>query len=443
MALVPASSPGHESRRTAYVNARLFDPASSRNEVGGLVVDQGVIADIGKQVTEEQSADTEVINCQGQLLIPGLIDMLVFTGEPGFEHRETLATASDAAAAGGVTTIVCKPNTKPVIDEVAIVDFLERRARDTAKVNVHSMAALTRNLAGEEITEIGLLKAAGAVAFSDGPRSIKSASVFRRLLAYAGDFDALIVHHVEDEDLAGNGVMNDGEAAMRLGLPGISDAAEVIALERDIRLVELTSARYHAAQISCAKSVEVIRAAKSRGLPVTCGVCANHLVLNEHDIGTYRTFFKLSPPLRSEDDRLALVQGLADGTIDVIVSNHDPQDTDGKRRPFAEAAFGAVGLETLLAASLILYHEGMVGLDRIISALSCTPAQILGLPTGRLTTGAPADFALLDLGMPWVLDVETLKSKCQNTAFEGRKLQGRIMTTVVAGRSVYQYEASD
>lgn len=425
--------------RTAYINARLYDPSSSLDEVGGIIVENGIIVEIGTDVTKAQPAETHIIDCKGHLLIPGLIDMQVFAGEPGYEHLETLATASESAAAGGVTTLICKPNTRPAIDEVAIVDFLERRARDTASVHVHPMAALTRNMAGEEMTEIGLLKAAGAVAFSDGPHSIKSSSVFQRILSYSCDFNALIVHHVEDADLAGNGVMHDSEAAMRLGLPGISDVAEVIVLERDIRLVELTGARYHAAQLSCAKSVDVMRAAKARGLPVTCGVSANHLVLNEHDIGKYRTFFKLSPPLRSEDDRLALVEGLADGTIDVIVSNHDPQDIDGKRRPFAEAAFGAVGLETLLPASLILYHEGNVPLARIISALSCTPARLLELESGRLAKGAPADFTTLDLGMPWVLKVENLRSKCQNTAFEGRKLQGHVMSTIVSGRCVYQY----
>lgn len=440
MALVPADTDKRPALRTAYVNARLFDPSTERDETGGLIVDKGLIVDVGPEVTGVQPPGTEIVDCKGYLLVPGLIDMQVFTGEPGFEHLETLATASDAAAAGGVTTIICMPNTQPVIDDVAIVDFIERCARDTAKVNVHPMAALTKGLAGKEMAEIGLLKAAGAVAFSDGPNSIKSATVFRRLLSYASAFNALVIHHVEDSDLAANGVMHDSEAAMRLGLPGICDAAEVIVLERDIRLVELTGAKYHAAQISCAKSVDVMRTAKARGLPVTCGVCANHLVLNEHDIGTYRTFFKLSPPLRSEDDRQALVAGLADGTIDVIVSNHVPQDIDGKRRPFAEAAFGAVGLETVLPASLILYHEGDVGLDRIISALSCTPARLLELESGRLAKGAPADFALIDLGMPWILDVENLKSKCQNTTFEDRKLQGHIMTTVVAGQCVHQYE---
>ncbi len=440
MALVPAHIDNHSARSVAYVNARLFDPSSSLNETGGLLIDRGVISEVGAGVTAARSPDTEIVDCQGHLLIPGLIDMQVFSGEPGFEHLETLRSASAAAASGGVSTIVCKPNTQPVVDDVAIVDFLERRARDTALVNVHTMAALTKNLEGHEMTEMGLLKAAGAVAFSDGPFSIKSAAVFRRLLSYANDFNALVIHHVEDEDLAANGVMHDSEAAMRLGLPGICDAAEVIVLERDIRLVELTGAKYHAAQISCAKSVEVIRAAKARGLPVTCGVSANHLVLNEHDVGTYRTFFKLSPPLRSEDDRQALVAGLDDGTIDVIVSNHVPQDIDGKRRPFAEAAFGAVGLETLLPASLILYHEGDVRLDRIISALSCTPARLLGLDSGRLEIGAPADFVTVDLGMPWVLEVEKLKSKCQNTAFEDRKLQGHVMKTIVAGRCIHHFE---
>ena len=424
---------------TAYINARLVDPASGRDEPGGLVTENGHIADLGAHLYRNAPDGIEIVDCGGQVLCPGLIDMLVFTGEPGHEHRETLATASRAAAAGGVTTMICMPNTEPVIDDVALVDFMQRRARDTAVVHVYPMAAATKGLKGEEMTELGLLKAAGAVAFTNSKRSISNSQVMRRVLSYAKDFGALIVHHTEDPHLAGSGVMNESEVASRLGLPGVPTEAETIVIERDVRLVELTGGRYHAAQISCADSLNVIRAAKARGLPVTCGVSINHLSLNENDIGPYRTFFKLNPPLRSEEDRMAIVQGLIEGIIDVVVSSHDPQDADVKRRPFAEAADGAVGLETLLSALLRLYHDGQSELAPLLRAVTTNPAELLGIPGGKLQSGEPADFILLDLGMPWVVDPDFLHSKSKNTPFEEAKLQGRVLRTVVAGQTVYTY----
>jgi len=371
------------TRPILFKNARLVDPDTGREDRGGLLVRDGVIQDLGPQVT--QAAEADVIDCGGQVLAPGLIDMRAFIGEPGGPYRETLKSAGEAAAAGGVTTIVSMPDTSPVLDDPAVIDFIVRRARDTSIVNILPAAALTKGLQGEEIAEIGRLKEAGAIAFTDGARSVTNAQVMRRVLAYACDFDALIVHHVEDPDLVGQGVMNEGEFAARLGLPGIPREAETIMLERDIRLVRLTGARYHAAMISCADSAEIVQAAKARGLPVTCGVSINHLSLNENDIGDYRTFLKLSPPLRHEDDRQAMIEALADGTIDVIVSDHNPQDVENKRLPFAEASDGAVGLETLLSAALRLVHSDRIPLPRLLRALSTKPAEILGLPAG----GAP------------------------------------------------------
>jgi dihydroorotase len=365
--------------------------------------------------------------------------MMVFGGEPGHEHRETLATASRAAAAGGVTTICCMPDTDPVIDDVALVDFILRRARDTALVHVHPMAAMTRELKGEEMAEIGLLQDAGAVAFTNGKSSVANARLMRNVLSYAKDYGALIVHHLEDTSLAQEGVMNEGEVATRLGLRGVPAAAETMMLERDIRLVELTGGRYHAGQISCRASLDVIRAAKSRGLPVTCSVSVNHLTLNENDIGPYRTFFKMKPPLRAEDDRQAMVEGVASGDIDVIVSAHDPRGAEGKRRPFAEAADGAAGLETMLGAALRLYHNGEVTLQRLLEAMSTTPARLLGLDSGRMAKGAPADLTLIDLEMPWRVELEQLCSKSKNTPFEGARFEGRALVTFVAGRPVYHY----
>jgi dihydroorotase len=427
------------SATIAFVNARLIDPASRLDQRGGVLVRGDLIADVGPQVAADTVGDAQIFNCDGCVLAPGLIDMMVFTGEPGHEHRETLATASRAAAAGGVTTIVCMPNTDPVIDDVALVDFILRRARDTALVHVHPMAAMTKGLMGEEMSEIGLLSEAGAIAFAHGKSSLANAKVMRNVLSYAKDFGALIVHHLEDPTLAEDGVMNEGEVATRLGLRGIPTAAETIMLERDIRLVELTGGRYHASQISCRASLDIIRTAKLMGLPVTCGVSINHLTLNENDIGSYRTYFRVRPPLRAEDDRAAMVRGLAAGDIDVIVSSHDPQDVDTKRRPFAEAADGAIGLETLLAAALRLYHNGEVGLLPLLRAMTVHPARLLGLPSGRLEKGAPADLILVDLEQPWVVDKAEFRSRSKNSPFDETRMQGRVLLTMVAGDLAYEY----
>lgn len=426
-------------RRTALLYARLIDPSTGLDETGGVLIEDGKILDLGPSVTAGSIGDAQVIDCGGHVLAPGLIDMLVFSGEPGHEHRETLSTTSRAAAAGGVTTIICMPNTEPVIDDVALVDFIMRRARDTARINVHPMAAMTKGLKSEEMAEIGLLRDAGAIAFTNGKTSLADAKMMRNVLAYAKDFGALIIHHLEEPTLAQNGVMNEGEVATRLGLPGIPREAETIMLERDLRLAELTGGRYHAGQISCRASLDIIRAAKARGLPVTCGVSINHLTLNENDIGPYRTFFKMRPPLRSEDDRAAMVEGIASGDIDVIVSAHDPQDADGKRRPFAEAADGAIGVETLLSAALRLYHDGSVDLSTLLRALTANPARLLGLPSGRLAKGAPADLVLIDLDTPFVVNPELLRTRSKNTPFDEARLQGRALMTLVAGRAVYNY----
>ena len=427
-----------EARPLVFTNARLVDPASGREAPGAMLVQNGAIADIAwDEPVRPGPAEAEVVDCGGLVLAPGLVDMRAFVGEPGAEHRETLKTASEAAAAGGVTTVVCMPDTDPVVDEPSIVDFLLRRARDTAIVNIHPAAALTKGLEGREMTEFGLLMEAGAVAFTDGARSVTNAQVMRRALTYARDFGALILHHTEDPDLVGSGVMNEGELATRLGLPGVPREAEIIMLERDLRLVQLTGARYHAAMVSCATSVALIERAKAEGLPVTCGVSINNLTLNETDIGDYRTFLKLSPPLRSEEDRLAGVDALARGVIDVVVSDHNPQDVETKRLPFAEAADGAVGLETMLSAGLRLVHAGHISLAGLFAAMASRPAALLGLPAGRLAVGAPADLILLDPDEPYVLDKANLHSRSKNTPFDEARLEGRVLKTFVAGRKVH------
>jgi dihydroorotase len=426
------------NRRTVFCNARLIDPASGLDAKGGLLVENGKIADVGARLFGDvDRSDPEVIDCKGLVLAPGLIDMRVFTGEPGSEHRETLESASRAAAAGGVTTMVVMPNTDPVIDEPSLVDFIRRRAQATACVNVAPMAALTQHLAGEAMTEMGLLQEAGAVAFTDGDRTVANTRVLRRALAYASTFGALVVGHAEDPDLSQNASATEGEYAMRLGIPSAPSAAEAMIVERDIRLVELTGARYHFGQISCRASLEAIAAAKRRGLPITCGVAAHHLALNELDVGPYYTFMKVKPPLRSEDDRNAMVEGVASGEIDVIVSSHDPQAADTKRQPFAQAAFGAIGLETLLPVALALFHNGHASLPLILKALTATPAAILGFDAGTLARGAPADLVLIDPEAPFVVDPEKLHSRARNTAFDGRTFQGHAMKTFVGGECAF------
>ncbi len=429
-----------DRRPILLANARIVDPSRDLDFPGDLLIADGVIRDAKRGIGAAGVPEgTEIVDCRGKLIAPGLIDMRAFVGEPGAEHRETLASASQAAAAGGVTTIVCQPDTNPVIDDPAIVDFILRRARDTAIVHVHPMAAVTKGLRGEEMAEIGLLKAAGAVAFTDGIHSVANAQVLRRALTYARDFDALIVEHTEDTNLIGEGVMNDGEFAARLGLIGVPTAAETIMLERDMRLVALTSGRYHAASITCTHSLEVLRRAKDSGLAVTAAASINHLTLNELDVGSYRTFFKVAPPLRTEADRSALVEALAAGLIDVVMSDHNPQDVEGKRLPFAEASYGAIGLETMLTAGLRLVHSGVIELAALLKAMSTRPAELLGLAGGTLRAGAPADVIVVDIDLPWVLDPADLKSKCKNTPFDEAKLQGRVVRTIVAGRTVYEY----
>jgi dihydroorotase len=427
------------SRPLLLTNARLIDPSRDLDTRGDLLIADGVIRDAKQGIAASGTPDgAAVIDCKGCIVAPGLVDMRAFVGEPGASYRETFASASEAAAAGGITTIICQPDTSPVIDNSATVDFVLRRARDTAIVYIHPMAALTKGMAGQVMTEFGLLKAAGAVAFTDGAHSVTNAQVMRRALTYARDFDALIVHHTEDPNLVGEGVMNEGEFATRLGLIGVPAAAEAMMLERDIRLVALTGGRYHAASVTCRESLDILKRARDAGLAVSASASINHLALNENDIGPYRTFLKTSPPLRTEDDRTALVAAVASGLIDVAMSDHNPQDVETKRLPFAEAAVGAIGLETMLSAGLRLVHNGEIEIVTLIRAMSTRPAQLLGLPGGTLRAGAPADVIVIDPDEPWVLDPADLKSQCKNTPFDEARFTGRVRQTIVGGRSVYR-----
>ena len=423
----------------AFLNARLIDPVQETETRGGLIVIDGIIADVGPKVRQDQlPSEARIVDCGGDVVSPGLVDMRAFVGEPGAEHRETIASLSAAAAAGGITTLITRPDTNPPVDDPAVVDFILRRARDDAKVRIHPSAALTKGLKGEEIAEIGLLKEAGAIAFCDGPHSVADAMTMRRAMTYARDFDALIAPICDERSLSREGVMAEGLRASWLGLLGVPREAETIVLERDLRLLALTGARYHAALVSNRLSLEAMGRAREAGLPATCGVSINHLSLNELDVGDYRTFLKLNPPLRAEDERLALVEALSAGLIDVISSDHDPQDVETKRLPFAEAAEGAIGVETMLSASLRLVAGGHVPLPRLIRAMTARPAEILRLPVGRLSVGAPADLIRFDPDEPYVLDPASLHSRCRNTPFDAARLEGRVKMTLVAGQVAYE-----
>ncbi len=422
---------------TVFANARIVDPGRGVDEIGALVVENGRIAASGRSALNQGAPDgASVVDCAGKAILPGLIDTRVFIGEPGAEHRETIASAGAAAAAGGVTSLVMMPDAKPVIDDVALVEFVQRAARDTATVRIHPSAAITRGFNGSEMTEFGLLREAGAVMFTEGRHTIANSLVMRRALTYARDFGAVISHETLDRDL-GAGVMNEGLYASWLGLPGIPREAEAIPLERDLLLARLTRGGYHAAKISTGLSAAAVARAKADGANVTAGVAIHNLALNENDVGEYRTFFRLSPPLRAEDDRQEMIEALRDGAIDLISSSHDPQDVDTKRLPFADAAPGAVGLETLLAVALRLYHNGDLSLLRLTETLSANPARIFGLPGGTLSPGGPADLIVVDLDAPWIVQESRLRSLSKNSCFEGARLQGEVLQTVVGGRTVF------
>ncbi|WP_424972491.1 dihydroorotase [Dinoroseobacter sp. S76] len=426
-------------RPTALINARVIDPAADDLSKGGVLIENGAIARI-LSPADALPAEAEIVDCAGKCLAPGIVDIGVKVGEPGERHKESFKTAGRAAAAGGVTTMVTRADTSPTIDSPETLEFAARRAAQMSPVRLAPMAALTKGRAGREMVEIGFLRDAGAVAFSDGDHVVENPKVFSRCLSYAASLGALVMAHPQDPGLSAGAAVTSGKFATLRGLPAVSPMAERMGLERDLALVEMTGARYHADQISTARALPALTRAKEIGLDVTAGVSIHHLTLNEFDVGDYRTFFKVKPPLRSEDDRLAMVDAVATGVIDVICSMHTPQDEESKRLPFEEAASGAVGLETLLPAALRLVHSGHLSLPVLWRALSLNPADRLGLPQGRLEIGAPADLVVFDPDAPFVLDRTKLQSKSKNTPFDGARMQGRVLRCFVGGTQIYARE---
>jgi dihydroorotase len=422
------------------INARIIDPSQEMDEKGSVVVDKnGKIKLIGKDVKKTDAmSSAEIIDLKNNILIPGIVDMKAFVGEPGYEYKENFRTLSHAALAGGVTSIVTMPNTKPLIDNVSMVDFIIRRGRDKASVNLFPSATLTREIEGKQMTEFGLLSAKGIVGFTDVVRSVQSTETMAKIMDYASDNGVLIMQHAEDYELSKNGCINEGEISTRLGLQGISYIAEKIIIERDLSLLNEFPCRYHINQISSKESLEVIKRNKESGLNFSAGVSINNLSLNENDIGDFKTFLKVSPPLRLEDDRLALVQGIKSGLIDVIVSDHTPEDEEGKRLPFAQAATGAIGIETLLPLALEMYHNESLPLKKIIETLTINPAKILKINKGTLKKGSDADMCVFDLDVPWIIKADLLKSKSKNTAVEERKVQGKVLMTFLNGEMAFK-----
>ena len=422
------------------INAHIIDPSQNLDEKGSLIIDEkGKIKSIGKNVKRsDASSNAEVIDIKDNILIPGIVDMKAFVGEPGYEYKENFRTLSNAALAGGVTSIVTMPNTKPLIDNVSMVDFIIRRGRDKSSVNLYPCATLTRELSGNQMTEFGLLSAKGIIGFTDVIKTIQNTETMSKIMNYAADLGVLIMQHAEDLELSKNGCINEGEVSTRLGLEGISYIAEKIILERDLSLLNEFPCRYHVNQITSKESLEVIKQNKVIGKKFTVGVSINNLSLNENDIGDFKTFLKLSPPLRSEDDRIALVNGVKSGLIDVIVSDHTPEDEESKRLPFAQAATGSIGVETLLSLALEMYHNESLPLKRIIETLTMNPAKILKINKGSLKVGNDADICVFDLNKPWVVKADDLKSKSKNTAIEDRKLQGKVIMTFLNGNLVYK-----
>ncbi len=428
-------------KKKYFINANIIDPHNSLNEIGGIIIgENGKIEAVGKKVNSNNIPSREkVIDLNGKYIFPGIVDMRVFVGEPGYEYKENFKTLSEAALSGGVTSVVTMPNTNPVIDNVSIVDFLKRRGRDKSKINIYPTAALTVKAEGENMTEFGLLQNKGIIGFTDGVKTIQNPRIMNRIMNSASDLKSLIIQHAEDSELSKGGMINDGIIATKLGLQGIPISAELLIIERDLTLLEFNSCRYHIAQISSANSVDIIRERKNK-VNFSCGVSINNLSLNENDIGDFKTFLKLSPPLRAETDRNALVQGLNDETIDVIVSDHKPEDEENKRLTFAQAETGASGIETLLPLSLELYHNGSVDLETIIKALTSKPAEILKINKGNLSTGNDADFCIVDINKPWVVRKEKLISKSKNTPIEDKKLQGKVISTFVNGEELFKSE---
>ena len=430
---------GESVMKSAIINARIIDTKNNIDELGGVLINEkGFIDAFGKKITKDNVGDTKIYDCKNKLLIPGIVDARVFAGEPGFEYKENYRTLSQAAISGGVTSVVTMPNTNPIIDNVSTFDFIKRRARDKSLIKIYSLASLTKNIEGNEITEFGLLKLNGAVGFTDGIKCVQKNDVMDKIFNYGKNQDALIIQFPQDNELSKNGVINQSLISTKLGLKGIPEYAESLVIERDLRLLSQYHSKYHISLLSSRKSLEIIKYWKNKNLNFTSGVSINHLSLNENDIGEFKTFLKLSPPLREDQDRMELIKGVKDGVVDIIVSDHKPEDEESKRLTFDKCNAGASGVETFLSLALEQYHNGNLDLKKIVKCITENPAKIFGINAGSLDVGLPADITVLDLDKPWVVKRENLRSKSKNTAIENKKLQGKVEKTFLNGKLVFE-----
>lgn len=429
-------------KKIAYINARLIDPESGLDAQGALLTEGAVIADFGPGLFKDGVPDgIEVIDCKGHVLCPGLLDIQVHFREPGQTHKESIESGSKSAAAGGITTVVCQPNTSPVIDSVSTVEFVNARAKETSHINIRMYASITRDMKGDELTDMGrLLEAGNVVGFTDDGLPVMNALVQRRAMAYASTLGVPVAQHAEDKNLSQGGCMNEGAVSAKLGVVGIPNISESVIVERDIAILELTGGHYHVLHVSTKEALDAIRRGKAKGLNVTCEAAPHHFSLTDEAVLEYRTFAKMNPPLRSEADRLALIEGLRDGTIDAIATDHAPHDQESKRVPLASASFGIVGVETMLPLALELHYKEKLPLRDVLATMTYKAADIIHEKSGRLKKGAPADLTVIDLGNEWTVDIEAFASKSKNSPFDGRKVKGRAVRTVVAGKTVYTLE---
>ncbi len=427
------------NQKIAYINARLIDPESGLDAKGALLTEGSVIKDFGSRLFDNGvPKGIEVVDCKGLVLAPGLLDIQVHFREPGQEHKETIETGSKSAAAGGITTVVCQPNTKPVIDSVPIIEFVKSRARENAYINIRTYGAITRGMRGEALTEMALMKEAGVVGFTDDGLPVMNSLIMRRAFEYSHVLNVPISQHAEDIILSDSGCINEGPISTKLGVKGICNATEAIIVARDLLLLELTGGYYHVLHISTRQAIEAVRQAKERGLNVTCEAAPHHFTLTDEAVLEHNTFAKMNPPLRSEEDRQAVVEGLKDGTIDAIATDHAPHDLESKQVPLANATFGIVGLETMLPLSLELYHKKKMPLRDVLAKMTFKAADIIREPTGRLKKGLRADLTLIDLDLEWKIETEKFHSKSKNSPFNGKKVKGRAARTVVGGETVYR-----